>query len=88
MTKVATIKVLENGEVKIPREIREDLYLKTGTKLLVFEGKDNLLLKRLEEPSFEESFNKLIKESRKEFRRIRLTKKDLNKAIQKVRSKA
>lgn len=87
MNKIATVKVLENGEVKIPKEIREDLHLKTGTRLLVLEGKDNFLLKRLEEPSFEERFERLVKDTQKEFKKRKIVKKDLIKAIRKVQSK-
>lgn len=86
MNKIATVKMQENGEIKIPRNIREDLQLKKGTRLLVLEEEDSLLLKRLEALSWEDRFEKAVKEIREEIKKKGLTKKDLLKAIQEVRA--
>ena len=72
------------GQVVIPDRIRKILGLSTGTKMMVITDGRNLLFKPLEEPKVE-SFNKLIRESRKFARESGLKKEDVKKAIQEVR---
>jgi AbrB family looped-hinge helix DNA binding protein len=72
------------GQVVIPDRIRKILGLSTGRKMMVITDGSNLLFKPLEEPKLN-SFNKLIRESRKFARESGLKKEDVKKAIKAVR---
>ena len=72
------------GQVVIPDRIRKILGLSTGAKLMVITDGSNLLFKPLEEPKLD-SFNKLLRESRKFARESGLKKEDVKKAIKEVR---
>jgi len=72
------------GQVVIPDRIRKILGLSPGRKMMVITDGSNLLFKPLEEPKLN-SFNKLIRESRKFARESGLKKEDITKAIKAIR---
>lgn len=73
------------GQVVIPNEFRKSLGLVPGTPLAVFTDGANLLLKPVEVPEAD-SFEKLLKESRKAAKSAGLKRSDITKAIKKVRN--
>jgi antitoxin PrlF len=72
------------GQIVIPQEMRKALGLNIGTKLMIATDGSNLLLKPIEQPRVE-SFKKLINETRKFGRSIRLKRSDALKAIRKAK---
>ena len=86
MNRIATIEIPKSGELKIPKDFLLDLQFKPGMKIIVLESKNDLLLKKVEEPSFGESFDKLIGQTQKEIQKKGITKNDLVAAIKKVRA--
>jgi len=72
------------GQVVIPQEIRKKLGLKPGTKMIVIQERDNILLKPITLPK-EEQFKKLISLGDKIRDSLNLEESDIEKAIEAVR---
>jgi AbrB family looped-hinge helix DNA binding protein len=87
MIQLEVTSVSSKGQIVIPTEIRKEMGLSEGTKLMVVTDGANLLLKPIFKPKIE-LFKKLIKESRRFARENGLTKDDLKKAIKKVRNES
>ncbi len=86
MSTVSTTKLSSKGQVVIPEDIRKKLNLKTGTQFIVVGDKDVVILKSISPPSLDE-FDELISRARDTAKLSGLTKKDIEKAIKKVRSR-
>ena len=86
MSTVSTTKLSSKGQVVIPEDIRKKLNLKTGTQFIVVGDKDVVILKSISPPSLDE-FDELISRARDTAQLSGLTKKDIEKAIKKVRSR-
>jgi len=72
------------GQVVIPQEIRNKLGLKPGTKMIVIQERDNILLKPITLPK-KEQFKKLISLGDKIRDSLNLEEGDIEKAIKAVR---
>ena len=86
MSTVSTTKLSSKGQVVIPEDIKKKLNLKTGTQFIVVGDKDVVILKSISPPSLDE-FDELISRARDTAQLSGLTKKDIEKAIKKVRSR-
>ena len=84
MTALSTTKMSSKGQVVIPEEIRDKMGLKSGTKFVVMGNKDYVVLKTLEPPSLDE-LEELIKQTRKQVRKLGIKKSDVSNAIKKAR---
>ena len=76
--------ISSKGQVVIPTDIREEMHLSSGTKLMVMTDGFNLLLKPIETPKIE-LFQELIKKSREYAKTIKLSKPTVSKALKKIR---
>ena len=72
------------GQVVIPTEIRKELGLLTGAKLMVLTDGSNLLLKPLQTPKLQ-AFQVLIRRSRHYAKAVGLTKRAVAIALRKIR---
>ena len=72
------------GQVVIPNEIRENMHLEPGTKLIVIQDGDNILLKPIKTPK-KNQFEKIIALGDKVREEIGLKGKDIEEAIKNVR---
>ena len=72
------------GQVVIPNEIRENMHLEPGTKLIVIQDGDNILLKPIKTPK-KNQFEKIIALGDKVRKEIGLKEKDIEEAIKNVR---
>ena len=72
------------GQVVIPNEIRENMHLEPGTKLIVIQDGDNILLKPIKTPK-KIQFKKIIALGDKVREEIGLKGKDIEEAIKNVR---
>ena len=84
---MATLEVTSlstKGQIVIPRRIREKLGLKPGTKLIVIQEGDGILLKPITLPK-KEQFKKLISLGDKVRNKLGLKEDDIEKAIETVR---
>jgi len=84
MSGLLTTKMLSNGRVVIPEELRKRLGLKTGSQFVVVGEKDTLILKALTPPTMDE-FDELIAEARKQAREAGMKRADIKAAIAEVR---
>ena len=76
--------VSSKGQIVIPNKIREYMHLEPGTKLIVVQDGDNILLKPIKEPKIDK-FTKIISIGEKIRRELNLKNSDIEEAIQKVR---
>ncbi len=72
------------GQVVIPTDIRKELGLLTGVKLMVLTDGANLLLKPVQTPKLQ-AFHALIQRSRRYAKQAGLRKNTLAKALRAVR---
>jgi len=72
------------GQVVIPNEIRENMHLEPGTKLIVIQDGDNILLKPIKTPK-KNQFEKIIALGDKVRKEIGLKEEDIEEAIKNVR---
>ena len=84
MQSIEVTSVSSKGQVVIPTRIREELGIVPGTKLIVMSDGDNLLMKPIQPPMVE-TFEKLVKKSRKLAVEAGLTGKDVKDAIDEAR---
>ena len=83
----ATTKMSSRGQVVIPESVRSDMGLKPGSKFVVLWRDDVVMLKVISPPSLEE-FKVLQKQLQRQARGKGLKRKDISKAITKVRSRS
>ncbi len=79
-------KLSSKGQVVIPQNIRNEMSLKPGSQFIVIGEGDTIVLKSLTMPSFKD-FDRLVTKARKFAKSKNLKKRDLEEAIQSVRSK-
>ena len=84
MSTLATTKMSSRGQVVIPEAVRNEMGLKAGSQFVVTSQGDAVMLKKVSPPSAEE-FAALHKRLRQKARAAGLTRKDIAKAIAKVR---
>lgn len=84
MKTAATTTLSSKGQVVIPEDVRTQLGLKAGTQFVVIGDRDVVIFKVIEPPALEQ-FEPLVKQVRAAAKRAGLKKRDLGKAIAKVR---
>ena len=77
--------ISSKGQVVIPSIIRQEMGLSNGSKLMVLTDGDNLLLKPLQKPRLQ-AFRALVKRSERYAKEAGLKKKDVAKALKKIRN--
>lgn len=73
------------GQIVIPNNIRKELGIEAGAKLIIFTEGSNLLIKPVPKPNLEK-FQKLIKKSREFVKKNKLKSSDIKKIIKEVRN--
>jgi antitoxin PrlF len=84
MKSVTITSVSSKGQIVVPMDIRKEMNLAEGTKLMILTDGTNLLLKPVQEPKME-TFRSLVKASRTYAKKVGLKKSDVAKAIKKAR---
>ena len=85
MSTFEVTKMSSKGQIVIPTEIRKELSLKEGSKLIVMAHRGKLLMTPMDAPTAD-SFKDLIKESRKVGKKLKKT--DVKDAIKKTRRRS
>jgi AbrB family looped-hinge helix DNA binding protein len=85
MTDAATTRLSSKGQVVIPEKIRYRLGLKPGTQFVVLGDRDVVILKVIQTPDLAE-FDEIVGRARKAAKRTGLRRKDVAKAISRVRA--
>jgi antitoxin PrlF len=73
------------GQIVIPNNLRKELGMTPGIKLIIFTDGSNLLIKPVPSPKIE-TFQKLIKESRALVKKNKFTASDVEKIIKQTRN--
>lgn len=87
MSVLATTKMSSRGQVVIPENVRNEMGLQAGAQFVVTSQGDAVMLKKVSLPSAEE-FAALHRRLRQKARAAGLTRKDVAKAVAKVRSRS
>ena len=74
------------GQVVIPNDIRENMNLEPGTKMIIIQEGDNILLKPIKAPRMSQ-FDKIIALGDKARNELNLKESDVDQAIKNVRKK-
>ena len=85
---VEIITVSSKGQIVIPKDIRSEMGIEKKDKFILVHDKDSILLKRVREEDFEKKIKKLLDQTANEFKKRKLTKKDIEKEITAVRRKS
>lgn len=83
-TQVVTVS--SKGQIAIPIDMRKEMSIESGDKLIAFSSEDYIILKVLRLPSYEE-FKETLNEAKEWAASVGLTEDDVNKAIKSVRAK-
>lgn len=75
----------ERGQIVIPSEVRKQMGLKKGTRLLVVGIDDTLVLRKLELPKERIRLKRLLEKSRQKAEEIGFTEKEIDKLIHSIR---
>jgi len=84
MENLSTTRMSSKGQIVIPETIRKRLNLQAGAQFIVVGEDDVVILKAMTAPSME-TFDKLIKEARRQAKTAGLKRKDIRDAISKAR---
>jgi len=87
MNNIQVTSVSSKGQVVIPNNIRETMGISEGAKLFIFTDGENLLLKPITDPEFDD-FKSIIKASRNFISKTNITQADVKKLIKNVRKKS
>jgi AbrB family looped-hinge helix DNA binding protein len=81
---LATTRMSSKGQIVIPESIRKRLNLKEGAQFVVVGEGDVVVLKTINAPGMD-TFEALIKEARQQAKLAGLERKDIARAISKIR---
>jgi len=84
---VELTRVSEKGQIVIPISLRKVMKIHKADQFLVFGEGNTIILKKVEKPAFEKSFEEIAKPLQKVIKEEGFTREDLNKIIKEVRSK-
>ncbi|MCX2819175.1 AbrB/MazE/SpoVT family DNA-binding domain-containing protein [Haladaptatus sp. F3-133] len=61
MSEVEMVTVSSRGQISIPADLRREMEIDEGTKLLVVSEGDNILLRKVDESTVKDSFEDILK---------------------------
>ena len=82
------VKMSPKGQLVVPQEIRDKEGFAAGDRFVPFPVKDGVLFKRVVIPDVKAEFEKLSAEIKKQFKKQKVTTKDLNEALKWKRKKS
>jgi AbrB family looped-hinge helix DNA binding protein len=85
MNNIQVTSVSSKGQVVIPADIRESMGITIGAKLIILTDGENLLLKPIQAPRYED-FKALFKESSKIVKKAGIKQADVKKIIKRLRN--
>ena len=76
------IKADKSGNFKIPRKIKIALKLKKDDNLFVVSSRDSIIIKKVQQQSLKERFEGLAQDVSRKFKKNRVAKDDILKAVE------
>ena len=83
---LAVTKTSVKGQLVIPQEIRRELGIKDGQLMLVYSVGDRIILRKVKAQEID-IFSMLAAPVREKIKKLGITKKDVERAIQEVRKR-
>jgi bifunctional DNA-binding transcriptional regulator/antitoxin component of YhaV-PrlF toxin-antitoxin module len=87
MTEQELVKMSPKGQLVVPLSIRKLESFKGGDRFISFPVKEGVLFKRVKIPNVKPEFEKLAKEAEEQFKRQKITTKDVAEAVALARKK-
>lgn len=84
---IDVITLSSKGQLVVPKDIREEMKLEKEDKFVVVHDRNNILLKRIGREEAKKAMLKLLDKFSEEFKKHKITKKDVEEEIRKVRTK-
>ena len=84
---IELVKMSPKGQLVVPQEIRNMESFKEGDRFIPFPIKEGVLFKKVKIPNIEVEFEKLSKEIKTQFKRLRVSSDDVSEAIKWARKK-
>ena len=81
------VKMSTKGQLVVPQEIRDNESFKSGDRFIPFQVKDGVLFKKVEIPDVKAEFKKLSKEIEAQFKKQKVSRKDVSEAVKWARKK-
>jgi len=81
------VKMSPKGQLVVPQDIRESEDFEPGDRFIAMPIKEGVLFKKVEMPNLKQEFNKLSKEIESQFKKQRITSKDVSEAIKWTRKR-
>jgi len=81
------ITLSSKGQLVVPRNIREEMGLEKEDKFVVVHDKNSILLKRIKREEAKKAMLKLLDEFSEQFKKNKITKKDVEEAIREARTR-
>lgn len=85
---VELVRMSEKGQIVIPASLRKDMGIKKSDQFLIFGENGTVILKKIEKPAMQKTFDEIAKPLQRAAKEARLTKQELTKAIKEVRKHA
>lgn len=84
---VEIVKMSAKGQLVVPKEYREKLGLKPSELFAAFIVKDGIFFKKVVVPDIKKEFKGLIEATEKDFKKKKITKRDIKEAVKWARQK-
>ncbi len=81
------VKMSPKGQLVVPQEIREEESFKAGDRFIAFSVREGVLFKRVEMPHVKAEFEKISKEIAAQFKRQKVSSRDVQEAVKWARRK-
>ncbi len=85
---VELTRISEKGQVVIPSSLRKEMGIKKSDQFMIFGQGGLVILKRIEKPAMQKTFDEIAKPLQSAAKQVGLTKADVKKAICDVRNAA
>ena len=81
------VKMSPKGQLVVPQDIREEEDFEPGDRFIAMPVKEGVLFKKVEMPNVKVEFEKLSKEIQEQFKKQKVTSKDVSEAVKWARKK-
>ena len=81
------VKMSPKGQLVVPQDIREEEDFEPGDRFIAMPVKEGVLFKKVEMPNVKAEFEKLSKEIQAQFKKQKVTSKDVSEAVKWARKK-
>jgi bifunctional DNA-binding transcriptional regulator/antitoxin component of YhaV-PrlF toxin-antitoxin module len=88
MTEVELVKMSPKGQLVVPKDIREQEAFSPSDRFMSFPVKNGVLFKKVKLPNVQAEFNSLAKEIQQQFKKQKVSAKDVDEAVKWARKKS